>query len=146
MEEFLEVILPTYHEMRKLRKICFNTFIVRRFTGELVSQWLHWERISRLHSLVKAVRLKCWGCKRLQAITPPIPGQLPKDRTSVGTVFEIIVDFAGPIKYRKSSKTEEKAYLAIFTCSLCKPRDRYIYHVFETIYCSSWTFARSLSR
>ena len=72
---------------------------------------------------MKAVRSKCWGCKRfrLQAITPPIPGQLPKDRTTVGTAFEIIgVDFAGPMRYRKSSKAEGKAYLAIFACSLTR--------------------------
>ena len=79
--------------------------------------------VPRLRSLVKAVRSKCWGCKRfrLQAITPPIPGQLPKDRTTVGTAFEITgVDFAGPMRYRKSSKAEGKAYLAIFACSLTR--------------------------
>ena len=79
--------------------------------------------VPRLRSLVKAVRSKCWGCKRfrLQAITPPIPGQLPNDKTTVGTAFEIIgVDFAGPIRYRKSSKAEGKAYLAIFACSLSR--------------------------
>ena len=28
------------------------------------------------------------------------------------------IDFAGPVKYKKTAKTEGKAYLAIFACSL----------------------------
>ena len=44
--EFLEVILPTYHEMRYLLRSWYNVSIVRRSTGELPSQWLHCERSS----------------------------------------------------------------------------------------------------
>ena len=48
-------------------------------------------------------------------------GQLLDDRTSPGTVFEVIgVDFAGPVKFRKSNKAEAKAYLCIFACSLSR--------------------------
>ena len=112
--------------MRYLLKSWYNASIVIRFTREVgltmaALQEKYW--VPRLRSLVKAVRSKCWGYKRfrLLVITPPIPGQLPKDRTTVGTAFEIIgVDFAGPIKYQKSSKAEGKAYLAIFACSLSR--------------------------
>ena len=49
------------------------------------------------------------------------PGLLPEDRTSVGAAFEVIgTDFAGPIKYKQTKKTEGKAYLAIFVCSLSR--------------------------
>ena len=79
--------------------------------------------VSRLHSLVKLVRKKSWGCKRFQqrAFTPPVAGQLPDDRTTPGTAFEVIgVDFAGPIKFRMSNKAEAEAYLCIFACSLSR--------------------------
>ena len=37
------------------------------------------------------------------------------------TPFEIVgVDFAGPIKYRKSSRVEGKGYLVLYTCSLTR--------------------------
>ncbi len=124
MDEFLEVILSTYHET-------FTEKLVQRVHCETLHGGLGLTQaalrekfwVPRLCSLVKTVRSKCWAYKRfrLQAITPPIPGQLPKDRTTVGTAFEIIgVDFAGPIKYRKSSKAERKVYLAIFACSLSR--------------------------
>ena len=32
----------------------------------------------------------------------------------------VAVDFAGPIKYRKSPRVEEKAYLVVFACSLTR--------------------------
>ena len=77
----------------------------------------------KLQSLVKSVRSKCFGCKKFHTTpaTAPVPtGQLPEDRTSVGTAFEVIgTDFAGPIKYKHEAKKKEgKAYLAIFTCSI----------------------------
>ena len=80
-------------------------------------------RVPRLRSLVKLVRKKCWGCKRFQqdVYTPPVTGQLPDDRTTPSTAFEVIgVDFAGPMKFRKSNKAERKAYLCIFACSLSR--------------------------
>ena len=80
-------------------------------------------RVPRLHSLVKLIRKKCWGCKRFQqnVYTPPVTGQLPHDRTTPGTAFEVIsIDFAGPMKFRKSNKAEGKAYLCIFACSLSR--------------------------
>ena len=48
-------------------------------------------------------------------------GQLPDDRTTPGIAFEVIgVDFAGPVRFRKSNKAEGKAYLCIFACSLSR--------------------------
>ena len=82
---------------------------------------LYW--VPRLRALVKQVLRACSGCKRFQAMalaTPP-PGLLPTDRTEGSTPFEVIgVDFAGPIKYRIRAKTEGKAYLALYACSLTR--------------------------
>ena len=79
--------------------------------------------VPTLRQVVKAIRAKCYGCKRFTA-TPtakPIPGKLPKDRTTGGGAFEVIgTDFAGPIRYRCSNKREGKSYLVIFSCSLSK--------------------------
>ena len=79
--------------------------------------------IPKLRKLVKSVRSACWGCKRFQAsplIVPP-PGPLPTDRTIGGAAFEVIgTDFAGPLKYKQRKKSEGKAYLAIFSCSLSR--------------------------
>lgn len=77
--------------------------------------------VPRLRSLVKRIRSECWGCKRfrIKAVTSPAPGLLPEDRTKPGTAFEVVgVDFAGPIRYKRSSKSQGKAYLTIFACSL----------------------------
>ena len=54
-------------------------------------------------------------------MTPPDSGLLPEDRTKPGTAFEVIgVDFAGPIRYKSSSKVERKAYMVTFACSLTR--------------------------
>ena len=53
--------------------------------------------VTRVRSLVKIVRKKCYGCKRFQqrAFTPPVAGQFLDDRTTSGTAVEVIgVDFA----------------------------------------------------
>ena len=79
--------------------------------------------IPKLRSLVKRIRSKCNGCKRYHAtaIPGPAPGMLPKDRSTVATAFEVVgTDFEGPIKYRQTGKKEGKAYIAIFSCSLCR--------------------------
>ena len=81
----------------------------------------HW--IPRLRRLVKKVIKQCYGCKRFQAIAvaAPPPGLLPLERTEHSGVFDLVgVDFAGPIKYRKSPHVEGKAYLVLFTCSLTR--------------------------
>ncbi len=78
--------------------------------------------VPKLRQLVKQVRSKCWGCKRfrVKAFEAPPPGPLPKTRTQGSTPFEIVgVDFAGPIRYKKG-KSEKKAYLSMFACSLCR--------------------------
>ena len=79
--------------------------------------------IPRLRSLVKNVRSSCHGCKRFCAtsIIKPVPGQLPEERTTVGVAFEVInTDFAGPVRYKRKSNREGKAYLIIFARSLSR--------------------------
>ena len=81
----------------------------------------HW--IPRLRRLVKRVIKQCYGCKRFQAVAlaAPPPGLLPLERTECSGPFEVVgVDFAGPIKYRKSSRAESKAYLILYACSLTR--------------------------
>ena len=52
---------------------------------------------------------------------PPPLGQVPEDRTTGWTAFEVVgTDFAGPICYRRASKREGKAYMTIFSCSLSR--------------------------
>ena len=58
--------------------------------------------VPTLRQLVKAIRLKCWGCKRFTAtpVVKPVAGKLPTNQTTGGAAFEVIgTDFAGPIRY-----------------------------------------------
>ena len=91
--------------------------------------------IPRLRSLVKLVRKKCWGCKRFQQtpFTPPVAGRLPDDRITPGTALQVIcVDFAGPIKFRKSTKAEGKANHCILARSLSRAIHLELLHNLET--------------
>ena len=79
--------------------------------------------IQTLRKLVKSARSTCWGWKRFRAlsVTAPLPGLLPTKRTNIRGAFEVIgTDFAGPILYKLRNKTEGKAYLVIFSCSLSR--------------------------
>ena len=83
----------------------------------------HW--VPRLRKLTNQVIKSCAGCKRFQAIAfcNPHPGPLPLDRTQGSTPLEVIigVNFAGPLNYHISrSKTEGKAYIALYSCSLMR--------------------------
>lgn len=79
--------------------------------------------VSRLRRLVRKAIKSCNECYRVQAkaYADPPPGKLPTDRTEGSDVFEAVgVDFARPLKYRKSKKQEGKAYLIVYACSLAR--------------------------
>lgn len=86
------------------------------------SPWRRYAR-NRLRHLVKKLRGSCYKCKRFRAraYQAPPPGNLPKSRTQGSRPFKVIgVDFAGPIHYKPRAKTESKAYLALYACSLTR--------------------------
>ena len=63
------------------------------------------------------LRGSCHGCKRFRAkaYQAPPPVSLPETRTQGSTPFQAVeVDFAGPIRYRLSTKKESKAYLYLY--------------------------------
>ena len=69
----------------------------------------HW--IPRLRHLVKKTVKACYGCKRFlaKALDDPPPGNLPRDRTEGRAAFKVVgVDYAGPLKYRKTKTVEGK--------------------------------------
>ena len=79
--------------------------------------------VPRLRRLARKVIKSCKGCRRFRAkaFAAPPPGKLPIDRTEGSEAFEVVgVDFAGPLKYRKSKKQEGKAYLIVYSCSLTR--------------------------
>ena len=94
----------------------------------------HW--VPRLCQLAKRVIKSCWGYKRIQmlALTAPPPGLLPKERMEGSATFEVVaVDFAGPIRYRKSPRVEGKAYLTLYTCSLARALHLQVLPNLETV-------------
>ena len=79
--------------------------------------------IPKLRQLVRKVCKTCHGCKRFQAsayATPP-PGNLPTTRTQGTNPYQmIVVDYAGPIRYRVSKQREGKAYVLLYAGSLTR--------------------------
>lgn len=72
---------------------------------------------------MKRVVRKCSGCKRFQAMAfaNPPPAPLPRERMEGNTPFNMIgVDFAGTVKYCNKCKEEQKAYVALYSCSLTR--------------------------
>ena len=79
--------------------------------------------VPRLRRLAKKIVKSCHGCRRFraQAYTFTSTRNLPKDRTEGQTPFQVIgVDFAGPLRYRMKPKTEGKAYILLYACSLTR--------------------------
>ena len=73
--------------------------------------------------MVKKAIKGCYGCRRFR-VKPdgrPPPGNLPVDRTEGNRPFQVVgVDLAGPIRYRVTKKTEGKAYITLYACSLTR--------------------------
>ena len=100
--------------------------------------------IPRLRRLAKKAIRQCYGCKCFQAVAlaVPPPGLLRPERREGSSPFEVVgVDFACPIKYRKSSLAEGKAYLVLYACSLTRALYLEILPNLETT-----TFMASLKR
>ena len=79
--------------------------------------------VPRLRRLVKKIRKSCYGCKRwrIKAYQAPPPGNLPDNRTKGSAPYQVVgIDFAGPIRYQLKARTESKAYLALYGCSLTR--------------------------
>ena len=79
--------------------------------------------IPRLRQQTKKAIKDCHGCKRFRAVACPTPpnGNLPLERTEGERPFQVIgVDYAGPLIYRKTNKTEEKAYFLLYCCNLTR--------------------------
>ena len=79
--------------------------------------------VPKLRQRVKSIRHRCHGCKRFhtKAFSQPPSGLLPEDRTKVARPFEIVgVDYAGPIIYRATPKSQGKAYILLIACSLTR--------------------------
>ena len=80
----------------------------------------HW--IPRLRRLAKRVIKDCHGCMvPRHCLCFPPPENLPTMRTDGSTAYQIIgVDYAGPLRYRKSKGKEGKAYILLYACSLTR--------------------------
>ena len=79
--------------------------------------------IQTLRKLVQSVRSACWRYKMCCAlpVRAPRPGLLPKERTDISGAFEVIgTDFAGPIQSKLRNKKEGKAYMVMFSFSVCQ--------------------------
>ena len=82
---------------------------------------LYW--VPCLRRLARRIVKSCHGCRRFQAqaFSSPPQGDLPRDRTEGQTPFQVVgVDYVGPLKYRKNTKTEGKAYVLLYACSLTR--------------------------
>ena len=76
-----------------------------------------------LRRLSKSVIRNCYGCKIFRSLPyhSPKPGPLSKDRTEKCFWFEVIgTDYAGPIFYKTKKKSEHKAYILLFFCSVTR--------------------------
>ncbi len=100
--------------------------------------------VPRLRRLTKKIIKACDGCYRFQAkaYAAPPPGRLPTDRTEGSEAFEVVgLDFAGPIKYRRSKSQEGKAYIVVYACSLTRALYLEVLTSMETV-----EFLQSLKR
>ena len=117
------IYLPDDHPFTA--KLVFNAHLVTLHGGVGLTMAKVREKywVPRLGRLVKKLRGSCDGCKRFRARASqaPPPGNLPKSRTHGSRPFQVIgVDFAGLIRYTPRAKTESKAYLALYACSLTR--------------------------
>ena len=79
--------------------------------------------VPKLRQRVKSRRHRCHGCKRfyMRAFSQPTVGLLSEDRMKTVRPFEITaVDYAGPIVYRATPKSQGKAYILLIACSLTR--------------------------
>jgi hypothetical protein len=77
--------------------------------------------VPKLRQFVKKTVKGCHGCRRFHAkpVSKPPPGNLPVDRTEGDRPFQVVgVDFA--MKYRVTRKTERKANITLYACSLTR--------------------------
>ena len=114
------IYLPDDHPFKA--KLVFNAHLLTLHGGVGLTMAKVPEKywVPRLRRLVKKLRGGCHGCKRFRAraYQAPPPGSLPKSRTQGSRPFQIIgVD---SIRYTSRAKTESKAYLALYACSLTR--------------------------
>ena len=79
--------------------------------------------IPHLRCLSTSIIRNCYGCKKSRSLPyySPKPRTLPKDRTEKCFPFEVMVTgSAGPIYHKTKKKSEFKAYILLFSCSVTR--------------------------
>ena len=83
-------------------------------------------QVPHLRHLSKSVIRNCYGFKKFRSLSyhSPKTGPLPKDskdRTEKCFPFGVIgKDYAGPIYYKTKKKSQLKAYILLFSCSVTR--------------------------
>ena len=117
------ILLPKMHRLTELIvKDCHHRVKHLKVRATLADvRAKYW--IPRGRQLVKQIIHKCMNCKRHdnKPFDSPTTGALPTFRVQVSDPFSKIgVDFAGPLFIKTSAKRIEKAYIALFTCSVTR--------------------------
>ena len=120
---FYVAYLPQYSALSK--KVIFAEQ-KRSLHGEVVIAMSHvrssfW--IPHLRCLSTSIIRNCYGCKKSRSLPyySPKPRTLPKDRTEKCFPFEVMVTgSAGPIYHKTKKKSEFKAYVLLFSCSVTR--------------------------
>ena len=112
-------------EDRLTERMVHDAHVLRLYGGVGLTMTLfrHEYWVPRLRRLTKKVIRGSYDYNKFQvaAFANPPTASLPTDRTEGSISFELLgMDFAGPIAYKLSPKTEGKAYILLFTCRLTR--------------------------
>ena len=117
------ILLPKMHRLTELIiKDCHHRVKHLKLRATLAEVRAKY-RIPRGRQLVKQIIHKCRICKRHdnKPFNSPITGALPTFRVQEADPFSKVgVDFAGPLFIKTGAKTIDKAYIALFTCSVTR--------------------------
>ena len=89
------------------------------YTKKLVNH----EHLCTLHGGVGITKTSVRKTTGFQAVAAanPSPGYIPMDQTQGTHPSQVVgIDYSGPTKYKEGGRVEAKAYIVLYSCSLCR--------------------------
>ena len=117
------VLLPREHHITSLIIWECHKNVLHNGTNQTLQELRTRFWIVKGRQLVKKTIYKCKLCKKLQGLSYGMPqqSQLPRFRVEDKHPFTTVgIDFAGPLYAKNSSGTNQKVYVALFTCGISR--------------------------
>ncbi|XP_064469744.1 uncharacterized protein LOC135384470 [Ornithodoros turicata] len=116
------VLIPHGHKLAELVVEAAHRRLLHSGVQDTITEVRERYWVPRCRQLAKRILFRCTSCALYRAKPAAAPmAPLPVERVNESGPFEVVgIDFAGPLFMKSSEGSDQKAYIALFTCAVTR--------------------------